>query len=159
MDTLDRVEDIEISDDEEEQVREATPEEVASFVSGLLDKHEIETKRSGRQIEIIVLKSKVNEQLVTEAEAEVKAILSYESPQSSEVTMTQADKVFRTWAQFDAKAKVINSKIDKQKYEAVYTLKGDVDKMKKAWENLQKDIEDQGPESEYAKLEFFDLSF
>jgi chemotaxis protein CheY-P-specific phosphatase CheC len=159
MDTLDRVEDIEISDDEEEQVREATPEEVASFVSGLLDRHKIETKRSGRQIEIIVLKSKVNEQLVAEAEAEVKAILSYESPQSSEVTMTQADKVFRTWAQFDAKAKVINSKIDKQKYEAVYTLKGDVDKMKKAWENLQKDIEDQGPESEYAKLEFFDLSF
>jgi hypothetical protein len=57
MDTLDRVEDIEISDDEEEQVREATPEEVASFVSGLLDKHKIETKRSGRQIEIIVSKN------------------------------------------------------------------------------------------------------
>jgi chemotaxis protein CheY-P-specific phosphatase CheC len=89
MDTLDRVEDIEISDDEEEQVREATPEEVASFVSGLLDRHKIETKRSGRQIEIIVLKSKVNEQLVAEAEAEVKAILSYESPQSSEKVINE----------------------------------------------------------------------
>jgi len=57
-DVLNSLEDFEISDDEEEQIREATPEEVASFVGGLLKDHKLETKRAGRQIEIIVSKSK-----------------------------------------------------------------------------------------------------
>lgn len=56
MDVLDS-EDLEISDDEQEQVREATPEEVVSFVGGLLKNHKLDTKQSGRQIEIIVSKA------------------------------------------------------------------------------------------------------
>jgi hypothetical protein len=56
MDTLDGKEDFEVSDEEQEQVRESSPEEVASFVDGLLKHHKIDTKETGRQIEIIVSK-------------------------------------------------------------------------------------------------------
>lgn len=57
MDVLDPLEEFEIDDYEQEQVREASPEEVASFVDGLLKKHSVEAKGSGRQIEIIVKKA------------------------------------------------------------------------------------------------------
>jgi hypothetical protein len=62
MGVLDRLEDIEISDSDEEAIREADPEEVASFVGGLLKNHTIDVKRSGRQLEITVAKQKVHEE-------------------------------------------------------------------------------------------------
>lgn len=85
------------------------------------------------------------------------ATLSYESPQSSEIDIKDADKAFKSWITTTG-AKIVKSKVDRNNYEAVYTLEGDAKKIRKSWSELPKEIEKEGPESEFADLEFFGLS-
>lgn len=56
MDVLDPLEEFEIEEDDLEQIREESPERIASFIDDLLSNYSVDTKESGHSIEIIVTK-------------------------------------------------------------------------------------------------------
>ena len=89
------------------------------------------------------------------------AVLSYESPQSAEITLAKADKLFQNLVKWSTRGvKIMSSKLDKKNYECTYTLDGDAKALRDSWDNMKKGIEQQDSYwvEDYGPLEFFGLT-
>lgn len=89
------------------------------------------------------------------------AVLSYESPQSAEITMAKADKLFQNLVKWSTRGvKIVSSTLDKKNYTGTYTLDGDAKALSDSWDRMKKGIEKQDSlwVEDYGPLEFFDLT-
>jgi hypothetical protein len=89
------------------------------------------------------------------------AVLSYESPQSAEITLAKADKLFQNFVKWSTRGvKIMSSKLDRTNYKGVYILDGDPKILRDSWDRMQKGIENQDSlwVEDYGPLEFFGLT-